>query len=42
MMGIGRNPDTAMKRQGLCGLAAAEKEYRALSQTLKSILTMPE
>jgi phage-related minor tail protein len=42
MMGIGRNPDTAMKRQGaFADWQSAEKEYRALSSNLKSILTMP-
>ncbi|EMN1418785.1 phage tail tape measure protein [Klebsiella aerogenes] len=36
MMGIGRNPDTAMKRQGaFADWQTAEKEYRALSSNLK-------
>lgn len=36
MMGIGRNPDTAMKRQGaFADWQSAEKEYRALSSNLK-------
>ncbi|HHU0794091.1 TPA: phage tail tape measure protein [Enterobacter kobei] len=36
MLGIGRNPDTAMKRQdSFAEWQAAEKEYRALSSNLK-------
>ena len=36
MLGIGRNPDTAMKRQdSFAEWQAAEKEYRALSGNLK-------
>ncbi|WP_312743892.1 phage tail tape measure protein [Cedecea neteri] len=36
MLGMGRNPDTAMKRQGsFAEWQAAEKEYRALSKNLK-------
>lgn len=36
MLGVGRNPDTAMKRQdSFAEWQAAEKEYRALSSNLK-------
>ena len=36
MLGVGRNPDTAMKRQdSFSEWQAAEKEYRALSSNLK-------
>ncbi|HCR1937682.1 TPA: phage tail tape measure protein [Enterobacter kobei] len=36
MLGVGRNPDTAMKRQdSFAEWQAAEKEYRALSRNLK-------
>lgn len=36
MLGVGRNPDTAMKRRdSFAEWQAAEKEYRALSSNLK-------
>jgi phage-related minor tail protein len=41
MMGIGRNPDTAMKRQGALRTGSQPKRNIArCRQTLKSILTM--